>query len=248
MNNKILEVQLCDNTLPMNTVLQVFHANPDTGMVCLNDIYAIGNQARILRGFSKKSLQDFIRSKDTVEFLISLEEMENQDSGNFPKSIEFDSKGRVLNMGSLGLKYFHAERGENGKTWIHPLVALEALGNLDKRVRVLAYHQLYTLGIMGNRIDSSDSFKELNTTYRNCHSWRVVNSFEYSNIANAVADKVGMPKKPKGQKDFNRWNSATAEQLGLRSMIQDNLVYLLETKQILKTKEVLTAIYEMDIE
>lgn len=149
MNNKILEVQLCDNTLPMNTVLQVFHANPDTGMVCLNDIYALGNQARELRGFSKKSLQDFIRSRSVVEFLISLEEMENHEQGNSLFGlIELDSKGRVLNMAGLGLKYFYAERGDNAKTWVHPLVALEALGNLDSRVRVLAYNQLFQLSII----------------------------------------------------------------------------------------------------
>ena len=247
MNNKILEVQLCDNTLPMNTVLPKFLANPDTGMVCLNDIYELGNRVRELRGYSRKSLRDFIRSKSVVEFLISLEKKENITMGA-SHSLEFDSKGRVLNIEELNLKYFHTREGINGGTWTHPLVALKALGNLDTDIEVLAYEQLYTLGIMGQRIDSSDSFKELNTTYRNCHSWRVVNSFEYSNIANAVADKVGMPKKPKGQKDFNRWNSATAEQLGLRSMIQDNLVYLLETKQILKMKEVLIAIYEMEID
>ena len=247
MYNKIMEVQLCDNTLPDNTLLQVFHANPDTGLVCLNDIYQLGNQVRELRGRPKKSLKDFIRSSSTVKFLIALEEVENQTVANSHR-LETDSSGRVVNMEALNLKYFYTEKGSNGKTWVHPLVALEALGKLDERVRVLAYKQLYELSIMGNRIDSSDSFKELNAAYKEAQEGRSVFQFDYSNIANAVADKTGMPKKPKGQKDFNRWNFATAEQLALRSLIQDNLVFLLGTKQISTRVEVLTAIREFEID
>lgn len=247
MNHKIVEVQLCDNTLPDNTVLPKFLANPDTGLVCLNDIYELGNRARELRGYPKKSLRDFIRSRDTVEFIISLEEVENTTMGN-SHSLEFDGKGRVINIEALNLKYFQTEEGVGGATWVHPLVALEALGRLDKRVRVLAYKQLYELSIMGNRIDSSDSFKELNAAYKEAQEGRSVFKFDYSNIANAVADKVGMPKKPSGDKSFNRWNFATAEQLALRSLIQDNLVFLLRTKQIKDRVEVLTAIREFEIE
>ena len=203
----------------------------------------------ILRITSTYATQDFVRSKDTVEFLIALEEMENHEQGiSLFGLIELDSKGRVLNVAGLGLKYFQTERGDNAKTWVHPLVALKALGILDKRVEVLAYKQLYATGIMGQRLDSSDSFKELNAAYKKSQEGRSIFKFDYSNIANAIADKVGMPKKPKGQKDFNRWNFATAEQLALRSLIQDNLVFLLGTKQIQKMPEVLTAIYEMEID
>ena len=245
-----MEVQLCDNTLPDNTALQVFQANPDTGLVCLNDIYTLGNQARELRGYPKKSLKDFVRSRSTVEFLISLEERYNGNTevGNSHLAIELDSKGRAINIEGLKLKYFYTEKGDNAKTWIHPLVALEALGKLDSRVRVLAYEQLYTLGIMGNRIESSDSFKELNAAYKKAQEGRSVFKFDYLHIANAIADKIGMPKKPKGQKDFNRWNSATAEQLALRSLVQDNLVFLLETKQISTRVEVLKIIHEFEID
>ena len=250
MYNKIMEVQLCDDTLPDNTALQVFHANPDTGLVCLNHIYELGNQAREFRGYPKKTLKDFVRSKSTVEFLISLEERYNGNTevGNSHHAIELDSKGRAINMAGLNLKYFYTEKGDNAKTWIHPLVALEALGKLDSRVRVLAYEQLYVLGIMGNRLDSSDSFKELNAAYKKSQEGRSIFKFDYSNIANAIADKVGMPKKPKGQKDFNRWNFATAEQLALRSLIQDNLVFLLETKQIKDRVEVLKTIHEFEVD
>ena len=249
MYNKIMEVQLCDNTLPDNTTLPKFLANPDTGMVCLNDIYELGNRVRELRGYSKKSLRDFIRSKSVVEFLISLERRySNTPMGISHTPLEFDSKGRVINMKELNLKYFYTEFGENAKTWVHPLVGLKALGNLDTDIEVLAYEQLYTLGIMGQRVESSDSFKELNTAYKDAQEGLSVFQFDYSNIANKVADKVGMPKKPKGQKDFNRWNTATAEQLALRSLIQDNLVFLLGTKQIQKMPEVLTAIHEMEID
>lgn len=83
---------------------------------------------------------------------------------------------------------------------VHPLVGLKALGNLDSDIEVLAYEQLYTLGIMGQRLDSSDSFKELNAAYKDAQEGRSIFKFDYSNIANAIADKVGMPKKPKVRK------------------------------------------------
>lgn len=58
----------------------------------------------------------------------------------------------------------------------------------------------YTLGIMGQRLDSSDSFKELNAAYKKSQEGRSIFKFDYSNIANAIADKVGMPKNLKVRK------------------------------------------------
>lgn len=40
----------------------------------------------------------------------------NTPYGIFPYPLELDSSGRVLNMKSLSLKYFHTETGENAKT------------------------------------------------------------------------------------------------------------------------------------
>jgi hypothetical protein len=243
MSDKIMSIQLNDNTLPDNTLLQVFHANPDTGLVCLNDIYELGNQVRILRGEKKKSLKDFIRSKSTVEFLIALEGVENQTVGN-SHLLEIDEKGRIVNMDSMNLKYFKTENGVNGKTWVHPLVALEALGRLDARVRVLAYKQLYELSILGNRLESANSFNKLNAAYKEAQEGRSVFQFDYTHLANAVADKVGMLKKT--GKGMNRWNSATPEQLAMRSLIQDHIIFLLETKQVKTRLEILKAISEME--
>lgn len=65
--------------------------------------YELGNQARELRGYPKKTLKDFVRSRSVVEFLISLERRyPNTPPMAFSHTpLELDSSGRVLNMKKL---------------------------------------------------------------------------------------------------------------------------------------------------
>lgn len=243
MTSKIMTVKLNDETLPSNTLLETFLADPSTGLVRLGDIYKLGNQVRNLRGRRTKYLRDFIRSKDTVNYLIALEEVENGTMG-ISHTLEFDTKGRVENMEALNLKYFKKREGRYGGTWVHPLVALEALGQLDERVRVLAYKQLYELNILGRRIESSEAFKKLNSSFENRVGKENVFKWSYKHFADAIRAKAGLPKPPKG---VNPWNDATPEQLAIRTKIEDTVSFMLDSNLLKTREEVLNTIKAMEV-
>jgi hypothetical protein len=111
-----------ENELLQQALDLVMNPNPDTGLVSLNQLYKIGNKLRILKGKNQLYLRDFVGSPNTKEFLTALtEEIDATSPDNFIKVVH----------------------GSKGGTFVHPIVALEAMGKIDSALRVVAYKELF---------------------------------------------------------------------------------------------------------
>lgn len=243
MPNKIMKINLDDpDDTQTSSIEKILVANADTELVRLNDIYEMGNSVRRARGLRKKKMQDFIHSKETVEFLIALEDLESKER-NF-RQLEFDNKGRVLDVESLQLKYFEVKKGKYGGTWVHPLVAIEALGKLDARVRAIAYRELYNNNILGKRIRSAENYKRMMKVMHD--NLEHVPTYSHKHIADAIRLQIGIPK-PKGTPAGEVWNNATAEQLEQRDKLELATIALFDTGMVATVPDMLQMIKKMKV-
>jgi hypothetical protein len=118
--------------------------NSKTGFFCLNDLEIAGNNYRALNKTPFFSLNSWINSQPTKEFI-------NELSNQF---------GTVI----------VAKRGKTGKTWAHPFIFIDMALAIDPKLKIEAYKFLFD-ELLKYRNNSGDSYKRMcGSLYENCHN------------------------------------------------------------------------------
>jgi hypothetical protein len=118
--------------------------NSKTEFFCLNDLEKAGNNFRALNKTAFFSLNSWINSQPTKEFI---SELKNQF-------------GDVLT----------SKRGKNGETWAHPLIFIDMALAIEPKLKIDAYKFLYD-ELLKHRNDSGDSYKKMcGALFENCNN------------------------------------------------------------------------------
>lgn len=103
-------------------------------MISANDLVAVGNKWRALNGHKLITLQSWLSTQSTKEFIHELEK-------NF---------GKVTK----------SSRGSNGGTWLHPYLAIDLALYISPKFKVEVYGWLYD-ELLKYRNFSGDSYKKM---------------------------------------------------------------------------------------
>jgi hypothetical protein len=118
--------------------------NSKTTFFCLNDLEKAGNHFRALNKTAFFSLNSWINSQPTKEFISELEK-------------QF---GNVLT----------SKRGKNGETWAHPLLFIDMALAIEPKLKIEAYKFLMD-ELLKVRNNSGDSYKKMcGALFENCNN------------------------------------------------------------------------------
>ena len=140
----------------------------------LNTLWDFGNQLRALKGLPHKELREFMRSRDTVEFVQALERRISTDTikeinkhpqfdGNLKcgstTHYEYDDNGKLI--GGIKSDLIQTKRGKGGGTWAHLMIMIHAAAYLDKDFEVDVYYSFIKNKILQWRDESGDQYNLL---------------------------------------------------------------------------------------
>lgn len=116
--------------------------NSKTSFFCLNDLEKAGNNFRALNKMPFFSLNSWINSQPTKDFM---KELSNQF-------------GEVLT----------SKRGKNGQTWAHPFIFIDMALAIEPKLKIEAYKFLFD-ELLKHRNNSGDSYKKMcGALFENC--------------------------------------------------------------------------------
>ncbi|MCK5718541.1 MAG: KilA-N domain-containing protein [Thiomargarita sp.] len=233
--NQMMEVNIGGFTLPIGHKTQ---------MGSLNALWAYGNRLRKAKGLSELDMKDYLRSPDTIEFLLAVEkrygtgiskcgdspQLENSidtaDSDLSPKqnlTIEYDRKtGRAKIIGGK-LSIIKTKRGKYGGTWAHLQVLTHAAGKLSADFLVEIIHVFLNDKILGWRDIGGDNYISLNIAIDNFLPGR-----EATNSNMGIYINTAKLLKAKILGNGGNWNSSTPVQLTKRAKFEEKLISFLE--------------------
>ncbi len=196
------------------------------------------------KGLSELQLDNYLRSPETLEFLLAVEkrygtgiskyvdstELENSintdDYELLPKqglTIEYDRKtGRAKIIGGE-LSIIKTKRGKYGGTWAHLQVLTHAAGKLSADFLVEIIHVFLNDKILGWRDIGGDNYISLNIAIDKFLPGR-----EATNSNMGIYINTAKLLKAKILGDDGKWNSATPIQLTKRAKFEEKLISFLE--------------------
>lgn len=241
MSNNLLEVNIDYTIDETQQIENVITADTTNSLVRLNDIFAIGNQIREARGEPPALMKTFVGSKDTIRFIIALEEREAQKAGESilldSRTLEITSSGQVKNLNSLNLKYLKTRTGRHRSgTWAHPLVALKAAAWCDARLEVRILEEFLENRIIEKRIESAQGYRSLSDAYK-ARAGKWFSKGHLIQFAKAFKTKLNC-------KD---WDSADSETLDKRATLESKLVELLDANILKNYWNVMDAIENLEV-
>ncbi|HUX54743.1 MAG TPA: KilA-N domain-containing protein [Williamwhitmania sp.] len=185
-----------------------------TMMGHLNSLWDYGNSLRIQKKLQPARLDTWLAYRNTCEFIISLQKQVNP---TLKFEIIGDLHGRHVIKGS-DLTVIKTKRGKSGGTWAHLYLLLKAAAHLDTDFELQIYETFVTNQILRWRDDSGDEFKTLNIAIDAFLPGREGkdNKGVYIQIAMAIKAKVNP--------DGGQWNTASYDQLELRTLYERRLI------------------------
>jgi hypothetical protein len=108
--------------------------NSKDSMISANDLCLVGNKYRVLNGLKPMTLQTWVNSQSTQEFISELEKM----FGVVSKT----------------------KRGADGGTWLHPYLAIDLALHISPKFKIEVYGWLYD-ELLKYRNFSGDSYKKM---------------------------------------------------------------------------------------
>jgi len=192
-----------------------------TMMGHLNSLWNYGNVLREKKGLPLARLDTWLAYRNTCEFIISLQKQEDakyRDARDLKQfEIIGDLHGRHVIKGS-DLTVIKTKRGKSGGTWAHLYLLLKAAAHLDTDFELQIYETFVTNQILRWRDDSGDEFKTLNIAIDAFLPGREGkdNKGVYIQIAMAIKAKVNP--------DGGQWNTASYDQLELRTLYERRLI------------------------
>jgi len=193
-----------------------------TMMGHLNALWEYGNSLRREKGLPPARLDHWLAHRNTCEFIISLQKEEDANSpatGYLKKQFEVvaDNNGRHTIKGDE-LTIIKTKRGKSGGTWAHLYLLLKAAAHLDTDFELQVYKTFVTNRILQWRDDSGDEFKSLNIAIDAYLPDRKSkdNKGVYIQCARALKAKINP--------DGGQWNTASYDQLELRTLYERRLI------------------------
>ena len=187
-----------------------------TMMGNLNSLFDYGNEKKKKKGISPLDMQSWLSTSSVNEFILSLEKKYNNTSRILIES----SPGRYKIQGDV--QWIRKKRGKGGGTWAHLFLLLKAAAWLDYDFELQVYETFVTSKILQWRDDSGEEFKNLNVAIDAYLPDRIGrdNKGCYIQTAKMLKAKIAP--------DGDDWNTATYNQLELRSKIETKLVDILK--------------------
>lgn len=222
-----------------------------TGMGNLTELWAIGNAYRQQRGLAPLELKNWLRRPETEEFIRVVENdlvLENQDDSKRVESNELEvienpnkKDGRIPTIQSSLIK---TKRGRYGGTWAHLYILLDAAMYLDAKLRLEMIKLFITSNLLEWRDRSGNEFISLNLALDAFLPGRDEVSDEkrkwlYINVAKKLKGRIlgeGM-----------EWNTATPEQLELRTKWERELISFLRMGFIANEAQFLETVDKLEI-
>lgn len=210
--NQLMHVTIGNYTQPIEHL---------TMMGSLNHLWEYGNSLRAAKGLSGKDLQEFMRSSDTVEFIVALERKYGQKlkTGILP-DLKIDQQGRTV--GTITSDFVKTKRGKGGGTWAHLMILLRAAAYLDKDFEVEVYDTFINNKVLQWRDDGGDQFLALNVAIDAYLPNR--QGKDNKGVFIQVAKRLKSKILPEGVD----WNNAAFPQLEDRAKTEKSLVQFLQ--------------------
>lgn len=180
----------------------VMAVNRDNGMVNLNEMIAVGNKYRAERGMLPLTIEEYLRRKETWEFI----EVLDFKSGNFPE-LEFDDRGRIVYSEMIKqTELIASRRGRYGGTYGDLYVALDIATWMNPEFKMEVYKTFLEQKIVGVRNSGADKFREF--TEKMTAKFKDIRTSDYVNVA------VEMNRKVNGEyvKGWDHQNADTEKQ------------------------------------
>lgn len=209
--NQLLQVRIGNHVLPIEH---------KTMMGSLTDLWAIGNSYRTAKGLPTLDLNNWIRSTETLELVQAVE----RDLGIESKCVEithYKSNTSII-AGGIKSDLIRTKRGKGGGTWAHLYIMLDAASRLDADFKVAIYKTFITNKLLQWRDDSGDEFINLNAAIDAYLPEREGKDNKGIFIQCAIAIKSRISP------DGDSWNTASFNQLELRTAIEQKLVVALK--------------------
>ncbi len=212
--NQLMRVEIGDFRLPIEHL---------TMMGNLNELWTYGNSIRQNKGKSPLDLKNYLRQKETLEFVQTVEDRV------FPKcvqsthyKIEEKTPGRYEIIGGE-LNCLKTKRGKGGGTWAHLYLLLDAAARLDPEFRLQIYEAFVAGKILKWRDDSGEEFKKLNIAIDAYLPEREgkTNKNIFINVAKMLKSKL-IP-------GVICWNEANSIQLENRTRVEEKLILFLQS-------------------
>jgi hypothetical protein len=167
-----------------------------SGMICLTDIFTVGNKYRILGNQTSSNITHFLNSKNTQEFIAIICDKQGVDKEEVYKKIGKGGNARIFC--NIHLAIYAAE-------YLSPEFHYEVIDNFIKS-RIFQY-----------RDESGDEYIALNM-YIDTHLPDRIgknNKGIYINVAKILKNKI--------LKEDETWNTATSDQLLKRFNFENQL-------------------------
>ncbi|MGL5713801.1 MAG: KilA-N domain-containing protein [Paraclostridium sp.] len=180
----------------------VMAVNRDNGMVNLNEALAIGNMYRKERGMSQLSMDDYLRRRDTWEFIMVLDskspdsgELKTEQSGQLSYSDLVKSTDLII-----------TKKGRYGGTYADVYIALDMASWMNPEFKMEVYKTFLEQKIVGVRNSGADKFREF--TEKMTAKFRDIRTSDYVTMA------VEMNRKVNGEyiKGWDHKNADTDKQ------------------------------------
>lgn len=109
----------------------------------LNPLWDYGNSLRAMKGLPESDMSYWIKSRNVVEFIQSLEKKYNTESFGI---IELDKPGTYILDGNTS--FVRTKKGKGGGTWVHLYLMLKAAAWLDSDFELQVYESFVTNKIL----------------------------------------------------------------------------------------------------
>lgn len=220
--NQLMQVTIGNYTQPIEH---------KTMMGDLNSLWFYGNGLRAAKGLHPLKIEDWMRSAQTLEFVVALEEKYKQGNclimnGEENEPIHLVNAGHGRSELSRPSRFIKTKRGKGGGTWVHLYLMLDAAAWLDASFKVELYDTFINNKILQWRDDSGDEFINLNIAIDAYLPGREGkdNKGVFITIAKLLKAKI----KP----DEDSWDKASFNQLEHRATIERDLCKFLQMGMI----------------
>ena len=208
-------------------ILPIFHK---TKMGDMNLLWDYGNSLRIINGKKPLDLDHYLRSKETLEFIIELEKDFNSADSALLK-LEVNSKRGTAKIIGGKLTTIITKKGR----FAHLYILLDMATKLDPAFKVQVYKTFIEGQILQHRDNGGESFNFLNVAIdKFLPTSKVIgeNKSLYCDAALKIRKIVGLD-------NGLAWNKASNEQLEHRDKLLIEIVTFLERGFIKNDKALL---------
>jgi len=200
----------------------------------LTDLWAIGNSIREGKGLTQLDMSNYLRSQETLELVQAIERKEGFNS---VESTNLKNSSGLLTE-VIKSPLIKTKRGRyGGGTWAHLYILLDAASRMNADFKVKIFDILVEGRLLDWRDDSGDSFKSLNVVLDTTVIKKLnkePSAGNYIRLAMAIKKRVN----PTG----GDWNTATYNELKLRTDIENQLITIMKLDLAVDVNHLITMV------